>query len=131
MLAISPEGEYAPPAAVVVVQIRYGCGERDRRAAARRVILQCCHVDLFLRVILPQGWIRPVDEPFVRDDPLPVEGPEAVPDRCDDILAVLRHGLGPKLMPVQSVPQRFVQVSVPILMRVEQGFLRGVVAFRL
>ena len=74
-MAIRPQGKHATAKrTVVVVQISY----RRRENVTAGPVLGACpvqrsHIDLLARMVLPKRRVWPIDEPAVRDDPLPIE----------------------------------------------------------
>ena len=130
VLAVTPEGEHATSPTVVVVQIRYRRRKRHRRSSGWRGAVQRRHVHLLLaRMRCPQGRIRTIDDPSVGDDPLSIEGAVAVPDRPDDGSGIRRDRRRAKLMTTKSLPQPFVDVFVPLYVRMEQRLLLSSIGF--
>src|SRR5680860_553531 len=75
--------------AFVVVQVRNRAREGHGRSGRRRMGLKCGHIHLPWRVRTPKCGVRLIDQPRIRDDPLAIEGSEAISGWFNHLILVI------------------------------------------
>lgn len=107
----------------VVMQVRNQASESDSRSRRGGMSLKRREIDLSGRVSVPERRVRPIDKAGVGNDPLTVQGSEAIAQWCDDRFLVVLDRLRTMLVAKQTGDGPFRDSLVSILMRVKQRLL--------